>query len=685
MTFLNAAFLFAALAALLPLIIHLISRRRVETVDWSSLRFLKELERKRIRRVRIRQILLLVIRSLIILLVALALARPTVRGPLAAGAARARTSVAILLDESASMTREAGDMTLFGAAMARAREIAALLNEGDEAFLVSAADPPETVIPEGTVSPDVLLEALSGRAPTDAATDYTGAVEKALSHLADARNLNRELYVVGDLAASGWSGSPSLPEATGAGDRPPGVYVLPLRGPVSNVGVVSVTRERIYGGTAGRYSVAAQVANTGTRPVDIPVRLFVDGVQVGQTGVAVDPGRSATARFAVALDETEWHAGRVALSDDAFPGDDERHFVVPPSRSVEVLIAGPGGALEDATYLRHALDPTGGSERFRPVVVEMEDVARQEQGRFPVVALADAGPLGPDAERWLRQHVGAGGGLLVVLGSRTDLRTWEGSVLSELTGVGLIGPVERRGGLRLAPAGRGHPLLEGLVTGERLIEDVLVRRALQAEAGGEVVLELPGVGPALVFSDRSGGSVATLLFGLERSSGDLARSGLVVPLLHRVAARLTGQAPGVGDGTAGRALDLELAVAPAGRVDVVSPDGSATAAPVSGGTAPAVKIEETREAGVYRVVSGGTTIAMAAVNIDPDESSLEPASPEDVEGRLTGLPVRFIGESEVVAEAVLTSRRGRELWRVFLYAALALLAAEMFLARPRQS
>ncbi|MCK4409905.1 MAG: BatA domain-containing protein, partial [Candidatus Eisenbacteria sp.] len=132
-TFLNGAFLFAALAALLPLLIHLISRRRVATVDFSSLRFLKELERKRIRRVRLRQILLLIVRSLIILAAALALARPTLKGPLAGGgSAHARTSVAIVVDDSASMTRAADGGDLLADALAAASEIAGLLDDGDQ-------------------------------------------------------------------------------------------------------------------------------------------------------------------------------------------------------------------------------------------------------------------------------------------------------------------------------------------------------------------------------------------------------------------------------------------------------------------------------------------------------------------------------------------------------------------------
>ncbi|MBD3367105.1 MAG: VWA domain-containing protein [Candidatus Eisenbacteria bacterium] len=683
MTFLNAAFLFAALAALLPLVIHLISRRRVETVDWSSLRFLKELERRRIRRVRIRQILLLVLRSLIILLVALALARPTLEGPLA-GNARARTSVAIVLDESASMDREASGTVLFDAAAARVREIVALLDEGDEAFLVSAAGPAASLVPDGTVSPDVVIQELVERAPADAATDYTGAVEKALAHLADARNLNREVYLVGDLAAAGWSGEPSLPDVgTDGAMWPPRVYVLPLEGPLGNNAVLSVGTERIYGGSRGRYAVTAEITTTRRGPLELPVRLFVDGVQVGQTGADLQAGDRATARFTVALGESDWHAGRVAIERDVFPNDDARFFVVPPSRTIEVLVARPEGAGEDAGYVERALDPLGTAERFRPVEVPVGEVAVQEQGRFPVVVLADVGRPGAEAERWLRRHVASGGGVLVVLGSRTDVRAWRGSALEELSGVRLVEPVERRQGVRLAPTGRGHPLLEGLSTGGRLIEDVVVRRALRADASGESVLELPGIGPALTFTSTGDGTVATLLFGLELEAGDLARSGLIVPLLHRVTERLSGGAPGTGQGVAGEPLELRLAAAPAGGIDVVPPSGATFAAGTPDGARPSVVIDDTREAGIYTVETPERTLAMGAVNLAPEESMLEPLERGELEDRLGGLPVVWIAGDETVADAVLVSRRGRELWRVFLYLALALLTVEMFLARPR--
>jgi len=220
------------------------------------------------------------------------------------------------------------------------------------------------------------------------------------------------------------------------------------------------------------------------------------------------------------------------------------------------------------------------------------------------------------------------------------------------------------------------------VSGDRLIEDVLVRRALQARESGETVLELPGIGPALAFSESGGGPVATLLFGLDVDASDLARSGLVVPLFHRVVERLAGPAPGVAEGTAGYPLDVDLATTPVGRVDLIAPDGTATTISTAAASA---TIEDTDVAGIYRLESGGGTVAMAAIGIDRGESSLAAAEVSEIQEWFAGLPVTFIGEGEAVADAVLMARRGRELWRLFLYAALALLAIEMVIARPRNA
>jgi hypothetical protein len=716
LTFLNGAFLFAALAALLPLLIHLISRRRVATVEFSSLRFLKELERKRIRRVRLRQILLLIIRSLIILAAALALARPTLKGTLGGAGAHARTSVAIVIDDSASMSRGSDGDDLLSEVVEAAEEIAGLLDEGDQAFLVGAGAAARAILPQGTFSPDVLLESLGEVEAGPAATEYDRALDLALDLLAESRNLNRELYLLGDLQRAGWIGVREEPargpgERSG-GDEPPAsgggvprAYVMPFAGPTANLAIPSVTVERRYGTTGGLFSVSAQVTNHGSRGDEVLVKLFVDGEQAGQAGVEVGGGGSATARLAVTVDEDVWHEGWVELPPDAMEADNRHYFVIPPSRQTEVLVVRPdaGEELDEADFVERALDPTGSGDRFSVSLVAQGALPSQDHDRFPVVVLADVGRLDERSDSWLRRHIDGGGGALIVLGNRTDVRFWNAGLMPELAGVEIRAAVERSEGVRLAPALQGHPLLDGLVFGERLVDEIAVRRAFETRAlEVEEVLELPGIGPALTINrpatggnapgeSRSGapagalrtGEVAALTTGIDPSWSDLPRSGFIVPLLHRLVERLSRTSSGPGEAVVGEDLAVRLADTPAGRVEAESPSGRTLTAQLRQGRGPAAVVERAGEPGVYRFRADGRTVALGAVNVDPRESDLTPAGEGEVEERLAPLPVTFVDGDAPLEDEVLQARYGRELWRAFLYVALALLALEMYLARPR--
>ena len=74
MTFLNGLFLFGLFAGLVPVLIHLLARRRAERREFPSLEFLREILYRRIQRARLRQFLLLMLRILAMCALAAALA-----------------------------------------------------------------------------------------------------------------------------------------------------------------------------------------------------------------------------------------------------------------------------------------------------------------------------------------------------------------------------------------------------------------------------------------------------------------------------------------------------------------------------------------------------------------------------------------------------------------------------------
>ena len=64
------------LAASVPIIIHLWSKRRYNRVAWAAMEFLLAAVRKNSRRIRIEQLILLLLRVAILILLAVALADP---------------------------------------------------------------------------------------------------------------------------------------------------------------------------------------------------------------------------------------------------------------------------------------------------------------------------------------------------------------------------------------------------------------------------------------------------------------------------------------------------------------------------------------------------------------------------------------------------------------------------------
>jgi hypothetical protein len=721
LTFLNTAFLFTAFAALLPLIIHMISRRRVDTIDFSSIRFLKQLERKKIRRVRIRQILLLIIRSLILLFAALAMARPTLRGAFEGGVStHARTSVAIVIDDSASMSRRANGGALFDEAVATVRAIAGLLSGGDEAFLLTASSPTGIVVGDGTFSPDVLADELDGLRPTEAGTDSRRAVATALEYLGASRNLNREMYVIGDMQQSGWenevgpsvemSGETGLPAETAGGDVR--AYLVPVTGPTGNCAVTAVRVERRYGGTPGMYAVIAEMRNLAARSCEIPVRLFVDGIQVGQTGVTMEEGAGGSAVFSTAVDVNEWHSGWVEIPADILDVDNRRYFVIRPEERIEVLVVGSDGAprsggrvgapegsgrvgapegsgrvgaLDDSYYIERALDPTRAGVRFRPVMLTAAALAHQEQGRFPVVVLADIGRLDDAAERWIERHLSGSGGLLAVLGGGTDIRYWNAELLPLLGGGSILAPVERWSGVRLAPVSAGHPLLAGLVFGDGLIDDVAVRKTFRVEIdGADEIMELPGIGPAMVATTPPAGGAAALLYtGIDPAWSDIPRSGLLVPLLHRITGRLAEPAVRELHCLVGGDLVVPYDPSHAGAPVVLLPDGGEESATRMSGSRGGASLRGVSQTGIYEFMENGELLAMGAVNLPGEESELAAVSEAGMTQLLDPLEVSIVTPGAELKEEILVARHGRELWRTFVYIALALLALEMYVARPR--
>jgi hypothetical protein len=144
MGFLNPLYLLAALAAAVPLVIHLLHRQKVRVEMFPSLEFLRRMMRKKTRRFHLKQLLLLITRILIMLMIALALAGPTLTGGRAVRG-HLPTAAAVVIDDSYSMQRRSGGQTLFDMARSRVAELLEMFDGDDEVYLLASSAPPRDI------------------------------------------------------------------------------------------------------------------------------------------------------------------------------------------------------------------------------------------------------------------------------------------------------------------------------------------------------------------------------------------------------------------------------------------------------------------------------------------------------------------------------------------------------------
>src|SRR5690606_1076723 len=122
--FLASALLGGLALAALPLLIHLISKRRARNVRFAAIEFVLRSKRRTARSLRLRQLLLLLLRTLLVAAVALAIAGPLLREPDEAETdASAPLVVVLVVDESASMHATLDGQSAFRRAQAQGADV----------------------------------------------------------------------------------------------------------------------------------------------------------------------------------------------------------------------------------------------------------------------------------------------------------------------------------------------------------------------------------------------------------------------------------------------------------------------------------------------------------------------------------------------------------------------------------
>ena len=206
MSFLNAIMLAGIAAVSVPIIIHLLNRRKFKTITWAAMKFVKLSVDQNQRRMRIEDLILLLIRCALVALLALALARPASKDTVSDALGQTKVTAFLILDNSYSMDLQGRNgKNTFEEARSAAQETLKALPSGSAVGVLLASDIVQGVIDEPTYDLNQAEQAIKDAKVGHHATDLYPAVEYAVKALKPLQTAQpKEVYVITDGQASGW-------------------------------------------------------------------------------------------------------------------------------------------------------------------------------------------------------------------------------------------------------------------------------------------------------------------------------------------------------------------------------------------------------------------------------------------------------------------------------------------------
>jgi hypothetical protein len=465
LSFLTPMLLAGTALVAVPLVLHLIMRRKPVKREFPALRFLRQRAVANRRRLRLNHLFLLLLRMAALTLLALALARPVLRGAGWLADGEGPVAAAFVFDTAPRMLMREGNRTRLEQAVAMARVLFGKLPADSKVAVLDTAGGAAAFSPT-VAAAAARIDRLSTATPTASLSQVVNSAVRLLGGSGMAR---REIYLFTDCSHGAWDNAAALDLATTQPDT--SLLVIDVgASAVRNFAIdaVELSSDRIPAGAALGLTVTTSRVGTDTnRSVSVEL-VGADGRAARR---AVKPGAwkegaGGQLDFEIAGLEPGVRQGRVVIDGaDDLEADNVRSFTVEVGTAARVLVAAPAPASQTGLFVAQAIAPVAlvkaGKAAFDVTLADMSDLSTIAWDDFRGIVLVDPPPLPAATWELLGQWVAAGRGLVVWLGPRAgDAARFNSAASQRVLGGGIVRVWRQAGGDNfLAPAALDHPIL----------------------------------------------------------------------------------------------------------------------------------------------------------------------------------------------------------------------------------
>ena len=329
MQFLNPLFLFGLLAISIPIIIHLFNFRRYKKLEFSSIKYLKQVLLETKKQKKVRNLLLLLFRILSILFLVLLFSYPYIRKQDSNLLSKAKNSVVVFIDNSFSMQNNSSQGSALDQAKQRAKEIIDAYGNDDSFMLLTTELLGKH---QSFVDKKRFVELVNEVEISSVSSLNSSSLQKAFS-LLNTKQTNRLLYFISDFQSPGFD----------VENFPMDTTVLTNFVPIEvnnldNLYIDSISFASPIFSLSNNVTINIKVKNSSENDAEkVGLKLYLNDKQISIASVDIPSNQSEVIEMSFPLESRGIIHGRISILDNPISFDDDFFFTIHTKESINIL------------------------------------------------------------------------------------------------------------------------------------------------------------------------------------------------------------------------------------------------------------------------------------------------------------------------------------------------------------
>ena len=676
MVFLNPTILLGLLAASIPVILHFLNLRKIKKIEFSTLAFLKELQKSKIRKIKIKQLLLLLLRVLIIAFLVLSFARPTLESTTIGGtSSNAKITAVIIIDNSFSMSVIDEKGSFLNQSKDIVKDLISSFQNGDDVHVLTTSENIDNITPTA--------QTIDGIEVSYIALPIGKLLSTSNKIISNSQNLNKEVYLFSDFQKNTFLNTDSLNNNYGFKNTK--FYLFHFESnTINNLSATNLKINNQIFELNKSVDVTLEVSNfSNTNMTNKLNSLFVNQKKVAKKSVSIFSNSTKNIQFKSTISNTGIIDFTSMLEDDDINYDNILYnSIIVPDRK-NILFVGKNE--QEFLFIKSAIK-SNSDKTTDFTYVHSKNLKTINLDSYNTLVVA-GGYSGNNFAEIVKVYVENGGSVILFPSNKYNMDE-ENKLLSSLKIPNVKAYSKSDNNISINSFDEidfTHPIFNGIFSNNnRDIESPNIYKYIKQTTNGRGKSIITLQDKSSFLSEYKFGKGKILLFNVNPNVewSNFPLKNIFSPIINRSISYLVSNYSTENSSIAGDVISVDISKRKSKQIKIVRPDKSVELISVKSKNN-YLNYGNTDLIGVYKFYSKNILLDVRAVNYNIMESNLEPypiskftKTIEDETNVITE-----ISSSDDYKTKISTARYGSELWKIFLVIALLLALLEMYVAR----